>query len=120
MYERDPKKHGFKPRTEVTTELVQPTKKLQRYFELARNMAHNSPYGKIRHGALLAKGGSILNASFNKENFSSFGASGLEGLLGEALLGEAHLDDFTEGSHLRVSVGLTEECSCQMEEYSIR
>ena len=74
MYERDPKKHGFKPRTEVTTELVQPTKKLQRYFELARNMAHNSPYGKIRHGALLAKGGSILNASFNKENFSSFGA----------------------------------------------
>ena len=42
-------------------------------FELAKNIAYNSPYNKIRHGAVLVKGGSVINASCNKDNFSSFG-----------------------------------------------
>ena len=74
MFERDPIRHGFKLRTDVNTETVEATKKIHRYFELSRNIAYNSPYGKLRHGAVLVKGGSILNASFNKDNFSSFGA----------------------------------------------
>tara|TARA_R100000008_G_C3587523_1_gene173703 strand:+ start:8784 stop:9242 length:459 start_codon:yes stop_codon:yes gene_type:complete len=74
MIEGNPNKHGFKLRTQVSTEAVEMTKKIQRYFELSRNIAYNSPYGKIRHGAILVKGGSILNASFNKDNFTSFGA----------------------------------------------
>jgi tRNA(Arg) A34 adenosine deaminase TadA len=63
----------FKQRTEVVGKVVDKTKKINRLFALARNIAYNSPYGKIRHGAVIIKGGSILNASFNKENYSSFG-----------------------------------------------
>ena len=63
----------FKGRTDVVGKKVERSKKIDRCFSLARNMAYNSPYGKIRHGALLIKGGSVLNASFNKENYSSFG-----------------------------------------------
>ena len=36
-------------------------------------MAGQSTYGKIKHGALLIKGGSVINASFNKDSYSSFG-----------------------------------------------
>tara|TARA_R100000008_G_scaffold25714_1_gene13881 strand:+ start:930 stop:1388 length:459 start_codon:yes stop_codon:yes gene_type:complete len=74
MFQSDPKMHGFKQRTEVSGEPVEVSKKTSRYLELARNMAHNSPYGKLRHGAVLVKGGSVINASFNKDNFSSFGS----------------------------------------------
>jgi tRNA(Arg) A34 adenosine deaminase TadA len=74
MIEERPGKRGFKLRTNISAETVETTKKMQRYFELSRNVAYNSPYGKIRHGAILVKGGSILNASFNKDNFSAFGA----------------------------------------------
>ena len=63
----------FKQRTEIVGKVVDKTKKINRLFALARNIAYNSPYGKIRHGAVIIKGGSILNASFNKENYSSFG-----------------------------------------------
>ena len=63
----------FKQRTEIVGKVVDKTKKINRLFTLARNIAYNSPYGKIRHGAVIIKGGSILNASFNKENYSSFG-----------------------------------------------
>lgn len=48
------------------------SKKTQRYLDLARRMALQSEYGKIRHGAVLVKGGSVINASFNKSNYSSF------------------------------------------------
>ena len=51
-----------------------PSKKTKRYFEIAKKAAENSTYGNIRHGAILVKGGRILNISFNKENFSSFGS----------------------------------------------
>tara|TARA_B100000131_G_C18116871_1_gene611566 strand:+ start:118 stop:552 length:435 start_codon:yes stop_codon:yes gene_type:complete len=63
-----------KPRTEVSGAPVSATRKVIRNFELARNVAYNSNYGKIRHGAVLVKGGSVINTSFNKENFSSFGS----------------------------------------------
>tara|TARA_B100000131_G_scaffold90220_1_gene86926 strand:- start:16998 stop:17432 length:435 start_codon:yes stop_codon:yes gene_type:complete len=64
---------SFKSRTEAVGTQVSVTRKISRNFELARNVAHNSTYGNIRHGAVLVRGGSVLNASFNKENFSSFG-----------------------------------------------
>ena len=63
----------FKERTKVEGRPVKPSKKINRLFELAKNVAYNSPYGKIRHGALLVKGGSVRNVAFNKENYSSFG-----------------------------------------------
>tara|TARA_R100001082_G_scaffold111123_2_gene93527 strand:- start:440 stop:877 length:438 start_codon:yes stop_codon:yes gene_type:complete len=63
----------FKERTHISGKVVEKTKKMNRLFSLARNVAYNSPYGKIRHGAVIVKGGSVLNASFNKENYSSFG-----------------------------------------------
>ena len=63
----------FKPRTDVEGTEVRISKKIKRYFDLGRNVANNSSYGKIRHGAVLIKGGSVINASFNKENYSSFG-----------------------------------------------
>ena len=50
------------------------SKRTQRYFEIARRAAHSSTYGNIKHGAVLIKSGRILNISFNKENFCSFGA----------------------------------------------
>ena len=63
----------FKSRTEIDGKTVAPSKKMERLFDLAKNVAYNSPYGKIRHGALLVKGGSVRNVAFNKENYSSFG-----------------------------------------------
>ena len=45
----------------------------RRYVELAKRMAQQSTYGSIKHGAVLVKGGSVLNASFNKDNYCGFG-----------------------------------------------
>ena len=64
---------SYKGRTSAIGKVVSRSKKMDRCFALAKNIASNSPYGKIRHGALLVKGGSVINASFNKENYSSFG-----------------------------------------------
>ena len=63
----------FKARTGIKGAEIQVSKKMKRYFDLSRNIAYNSPYGKIRHGAILIKGGSVINASFNKDNYTSFG-----------------------------------------------
>ena len=49
------------------------TKRINRFFDLARNVAFNSNYGKLRHGAILVKGGSVINTCFNKDKFCSFG-----------------------------------------------
>jgi len=46
--------------------------KTRRYMELARRMASQSEFPDYRHGAVLVKG-SIRNASFNKDNYCSFG-----------------------------------------------
>ena len=61
---------SYKGRTDAVGKEISRSKKVDRCFALARNIASNSPYGKIRHGALLVKGGSVINASFNKENYS--------------------------------------------------
>ena len=37
-------------------------------------MAEQSTYGNISHGAVLVKGGSVINASSNKDNSCSFGS----------------------------------------------
>jgi tRNA(Arg) A34 adenosine deaminase TadA len=63
----------FKHRTNITGKVIERTKKTDRCLALAKNVAYNSPYGKLRHGAVLIKGGSIINISFNKENYTSFG-----------------------------------------------
>jgi len=66
-------KRTFKNHTSHFGKDVQPTKKVKRYFNLARNVAFGSEYGKIRHGALLIKGGSVINTCYNKDKFCSFG-----------------------------------------------
>ena len=74
----------FKGRTKIIGKQIDRSKKVDRCFSLARNIAHNSPYGKIRHGAVLTKGGSIINASFNKDNYTSFGSRFRSPLRGHA------------------------------------
>lgn len=75
---------AFKGRTEIVGREVHRSKKVERCFSLARNVAYNSPYGKIRHGAVLIKGGSVINVSFNKDNYSSFGTRFRSPLRGHA------------------------------------
>ena len=74
----------LKARTKIIGKQIDRSKKVDRCFSLARNIAHNSPYGKIRHGAVLTKGGSIINASFNKDNYTSFGSRFRSPLRGHA------------------------------------
>ena len=63
----------YKPRNITSDSSATKTKKIGRYLELAKNMARQSTYGKIKHGAVLVKGGSIISTSCNKDSFSSFG-----------------------------------------------
>ena len=48
--------------------------KKKRYMELAKRLAEQSEYGKFKHGAVLVQGGSVLNCSYNKDNYNSFGS----------------------------------------------
>lgn len=48
--------------------------KKKRYIELAKQLAEQSEYGKFKHGAVLVQGGSVLNCSYNKDNYNSFGS----------------------------------------------
>jgi tRNA(Arg) A34 adenosine deaminase TadA len=48
------------------------SKKDLRYLEIAEKIAKKSIYGQFNHGAVLVKGGSIINTSFNKNKTSSF------------------------------------------------
>jgi tRNA(Arg) A34 adenosine deaminase TadA len=69
-------KEGDKPykhRNTIEGEEIRLSNKIRRYLSVAQNVASYSDYGKIRHGAVLVKGGSILNTAFNKDKFSSFG-----------------------------------------------
>jgi|15BtaG_2_1085339.scaffolds.fasta_scaffold00008_102 deoxycytidylate deaminase len=50
------------------------SKKKQKYFNVALNAAKLSDYGKFRHGALLVKGGSIINIGYNNGGHSKFGS----------------------------------------------
>ena len=67
-------KRTFKNHTLHSGTPVRKSKKTTRYFDLARNIAFNSIYGKIRHGAVLVRGGSVINTCFNKDKFCSFGS----------------------------------------------
>ena len=49
------------------------SKKTQRTLELAKRVAANSTYGKLKHGAVLVKGGNVVNVAFNKPDFTKFG-----------------------------------------------
>lgn len=64
---------NFKNHTFFPGKTVLASNRVKRYFELARNVAFNSNYGKLRHGAVMVKGGSIINTCFNKDKFCSFG-----------------------------------------------
>ena len=66
-------KTRFKNHTSQVGFQVEESKKVKRYFGLAKNVAFGSDYGKIRHGALLVKGGSVINTCCNKDKFCSFG-----------------------------------------------
>ena len=49
------------------------SKKTQRNLELAKRVASNSTYGKLKHGAVLIKGGNVVNVAFNKPDYTKFG-----------------------------------------------
>ena len=63
----------FKNRNKTMGEEVSLSNKMRRYLKVAQDVATNSNYGKLRHGALLIRGGSIIKTAFNKDKFSSFG-----------------------------------------------
>ena len=47
--------------------------KIRRFIELSARVANQSESPDYRHGATLVKGASVINTSFNKNNFCSFG-----------------------------------------------
>ena len=47
--------------------------KIHRYMQAARKLAICSEFRDSRHGAVLVRGGSIINTSYNKDSFCSFG-----------------------------------------------
>jgi deoxycytidylate deaminase len=50
------------------------SRKNRRYLSLAKKMAECSTYGNFRHGAVLVRGGAIINFGINSEKYSSIGA----------------------------------------------
>ena len=50
-----------------------PSKKEKRILSVAKRVALQGTYGGIKHGAVLTRGGSIINVACNKSNFCSFG-----------------------------------------------
>ena len=53
--------------------IIEPSKKMLKHFNLARNMAYQNDT-KFRHGAVLVSNGTVINASSNSKRFCSFGA----------------------------------------------
>ena len=49
------------------------TNRISRYLELAKNIAAQSEHDHFKHGAVLVKGGSIINTSCNKDKYKRFG-----------------------------------------------
>ena len=47
--------------------------KVKRYLTLAHRVASQSAHDHFKHGAVLVKGGSVLNTAFNKDNYNRFG-----------------------------------------------
>lgn len=53
--------------------IIAPSKKQIRYFELAKNVALQNPE-KFKHAAVLVSGGKIINVAGNSKRSCSFGA----------------------------------------------
>tara|TARA_Y100000310_G_scaffold242284_1_gene246438 strand:- start:198 stop:644 length:447 start_codon:yes stop_codon:yes gene_type:complete len=49
------------------------TGKIKRYMGLAKKVALQSEFPDYRHGAVLVKGNSVRNTTYNKDNFCAFG-----------------------------------------------
>ena len=49
------------------------SKKIKGYFDLAKRVAQQSEHDHFKHGAVLVKGGSVINTSCNKDKYRSFG-----------------------------------------------
>jgi len=47
--------------------------KVKSYFDLAKRVAQQSQHDHFKHGAVLVKGGSVLNTSYNKDKYKRFG-----------------------------------------------
>jgi tRNA(Arg) A34 adenosine deaminase TadA len=47
--------------------------RIARYLEHAKKAAHLSEFPDYRHGAVLVKGGSVINTSNNKSGYCAFG-----------------------------------------------
>lgn len=50
-------------------------KRLGGIFQLAKKLAVSSTYGNFRHGAVLARGGSIISLGVNSDKYCSVGKS---------------------------------------------
>ena len=58
-------------RTTVVGTHVEPSARINRYFKMAKSAAYNSVYGKLRHGAVLVRGGSVINIAWNKDEYTA-------------------------------------------------
>ena len=47
--------------------------KERRFVELGKKIAEMSDFGEYRHGAVLVKGGSVINTSANKNSYAPWG-----------------------------------------------
>jgi tRNA(Arg) A34 adenosine deaminase TadA len=47
--------------------------KERRFIELGKKIAEMSDFGEYRHGAVLVKGGSVINTSANKNSYAPYG-----------------------------------------------
>ena len=50
------------------------SKKTQSRMDLAKKVALRGTYGGFKHGALLLRGGKVINSSCNKNNHCAFGS----------------------------------------------
>jgi len=58
---------------DIMDSMNRPSKRILRYMKLAAKVAQDSVYNDYRHGALLIRGGSVLNWSENKNQYCGFG-----------------------------------------------
>lgn len=49
------------------------SKRTKRILDIAKKTAKNSEHDCFKHGAVLIKGGSVLNVAYNKQQFNRFG-----------------------------------------------
>lgn len=63
-----------------------PSRKTQKYLDLATKIAEQSNYPQFKHGAVLVRGAAVINASCNKKGFNRFGAKFRKRKWGKATL----------------------------------